>query len=96
VPTSGFLRRRGTGAAHVQEGTTSPVTEVLEYRPHEDSYLQLELRRYIRRYCFARERWHCSDAPKTNSETIGTLADLAYLVEFALWAITVMLGLLGL
>ena len=70
----------GRDAAHVQEGTTSPVTEVLEYRPHEDSYLQLELRRYIRRDCSARERWRCSDAPKTNSETIGTLVDLAHLV----------------
>jgi hypothetical protein len=86
----------GEGAPHIHEGTTSPVTEVLEYRPHEDSYLQLELRRYIRRDCSARERWRCSDAPKTNSETIGTLVDLAHLVEFALWAITVMLGLLGL
>jgi hypothetical protein len=33
-----------------------PVTEVLEYRPHEDGYLQLELRRYIRRDGSARER----------------------------------------
>ena len=28
----------------------------LEYRPHEDSYRQLELRRYIRRDGSARER----------------------------------------
>jgi hypothetical protein len=86
----------GQDAAHVQEGTTSPVTEVLEYRPYEDGYLQPELRPYIRRDGSARERWHCSDSPKSNSETIGTLADLAHLVEFALWAITVMIGLLGL
>jgi hypothetical protein len=33
-----------------------PVTEVLEYRPYEDGYLQLELRRYIRRDGSARER----------------------------------------
>lgn len=32
------------------------VTEVLEYRPHEDGYLQLELRRYIRRDGSSRER----------------------------------------
>ena len=37
-------------------GATLPVTEVLEYRPHEDGYLQLELRRYIRRDGSARER----------------------------------------
>ena len=34
----------------------APVTEVLEYRPHEDGYLQLELRRYIRRDGSGRER----------------------------------------
>ena len=39
-----------------QPGTAPPVTEVLEYRPHEDGYLQLELRRYIRRDGSARER----------------------------------------
>ena len=33
-----------------------PVTEVLVYRPHEDGYLQLELRRYIRRDGSTRER----------------------------------------
>ena len=40
----------------LQEGAAPPVTEVLEYRPHEDGYLQLELRRYIRRDGSARER----------------------------------------
>ena len=38
------------------EGTSPPLTEVLEYRPHEDGYLQLELRRYIRRDGSTRER----------------------------------------
>jgi hypothetical protein len=33
-----------------------PVTEVLEYRPYEDGYLQLELRRYVRRDGSTRER----------------------------------------
>jgi hypothetical protein len=37
------------GAAQIHEGTAPPLTEVLEYRPHEDGYLQLELRRYVRR-----------------------------------------------
>jgi hypothetical protein len=41
---------------HHQEGTAPPLTEVLEYRPYEDGYLQLELRRYIRRDGSARER----------------------------------------
>ena len=40
----------------VQESAKLPVTEVLEYRPHEDGYLQLELRRYVRRDGSARER----------------------------------------
>jgi hypothetical protein len=46
----------GQDASHIQEGTVPPVTEVLEYRPYEDGYLQLELRRYIGRDGFARER----------------------------------------
>jgi hypothetical protein len=46
----------GEGAPHIQEGAAPPVTEVLEYRPYEDGYLQLELRRYIRRDGSARER----------------------------------------
>ncbi len=44
------------GAPRIQEDAAPPVTEVLEYRPHEDGYLQLELRRYIRRDGSARER----------------------------------------
>jgi hypothetical protein len=46
----------GEGAPQFHESTAPPVTEVLEYRPHEDGYLQLELRRYIRRDGSARER----------------------------------------
>ena len=46
----------GRGAPRIQEDAAPPVTEVLEYRPHEDGYLQLELRRYIRRDGSARER----------------------------------------
>ncbi len=46
----------GEDAPHVQEGAALPVTEVLEYRPYEDGYLQLELRRYIRLDGSARER----------------------------------------
>jgi hypothetical protein len=46
----------GEGAPHIHEGTAPPVTEVLEYRPHEDGYLQLELRRYVRRDGSTRER----------------------------------------
>jgi hypothetical protein len=46
----------GEDAPQIQEGTAPLVTEVLEYRPHEDGYLQLELRRYIRRDGSARER----------------------------------------
>ena len=46
----------GWDAPHHQEGTAPPVTEVLEYRPYEDGYLQLELRRYVRGDGSARER----------------------------------------
>ena len=46
----------GQDASHIQEGTVPPDTEVLEYRPKEDGYLQLELRRYIRRDGSVRER----------------------------------------
>ena len=55
-------RRRATSAgggeeaSPLGEGAAPPVTEVLEYRPYEDGYLQLELRRYIRRDGSARER----------------------------------------
>jgi len=44
------------GATQIHESTAPHVTEVLEYRPYEDGYLQLELRRYIRRDGSARER----------------------------------------
>jgi hypothetical protein len=46
----------GQDTPRIQEGAAPSVTEVLEYRPHEDGYLQLELRRYIRRDGSARER----------------------------------------
>jgi hypothetical protein len=46
----------GEGAPQIHEGTAPPLTEVLEYRPHEDGYLQLELRRYVRRDGSTRER----------------------------------------
>lgn len=53
-------RSYSAGEAHdvagVQKDTTPLVTEVLEYRPHEDGYLQLELRRYVRRDGSARPR----------------------------------------
>jgi hypothetical protein len=43
-------------APRVEEYAALPLTEVLEYRPYEDGYLQLELRRYIRRDGSARKR----------------------------------------
>jgi hypothetical protein len=46
----------GEDTFHHHEGAAPSVTEVLEYRPHEDGYLQLELRRYVRRDSSARER----------------------------------------
>jgi hypothetical protein len=46
----------GEDVPHVQDDAALPVTEVLEYRPYEDGYLQLELRCYVRRDGSARER----------------------------------------
>ena len=46
----------GSALSPAHEGTAPPLTEVLEYRPYEDGYLQLELRRYIRRDGSTRER----------------------------------------
>jgi hypothetical protein len=46
----------GEDAPHIHERTAPPVTEVLEYRPHEDGYLQLELRRYVPRDASTSER----------------------------------------
>ncbi len=46
----------GQDVSHARKGAAQPVTEVLEYRPYEDGYLQLELRRYVRRDGSARER----------------------------------------
>jgi hypothetical protein len=39
----------GEGTPKARGGAAPALTEVLEYRPHEDGYLQLELRRYVRR-----------------------------------------------
>ena len=49
----------GEGAPQIHAGTAPTLTEVLEYRPHEDGYLQLELRCYVRRDGSARERGPC-------------------------------------
>ena len=46
----------GRDTPRIQESAAPPLTEVLEYRPHEDGYLQLELRRYVRRAGSACER----------------------------------------
>jgi hypothetical protein len=46
----------GEGAPQIHAGTAPSVTEILEYRPHEDGYLQLELRCYVRRDRSTRER----------------------------------------
>jgi len=46
----------GEDAPRIQGDAAPPVTEVLEYRPYEDGYLQLELRRYVRRDGSSRER----------------------------------------
>jgi hypothetical protein len=43
-------------APRLQEDAALRVREVLEYQPHEGGYLQLELRRFIRRTGSARER----------------------------------------
>jgi hypothetical protein len=57
-----YRRRRASRAGggedtpRVAEDAAPLVTEVLEYRPYEDGYLQLELRRYVRRDGSARER----------------------------------------
>ncbi len=49
-------RRWGPSATAGGGDAAAPVTEVLEYRPHEDGHLQLELRCYVRRDGSARER----------------------------------------
>jgi hypothetical protein len=51
-----FSAGEGRDASRDKEGAARPVTEVLEYRPHKDGYLQLELRHYIRRDGSVRER----------------------------------------
>lgn len=42
------LRRRELGDEVLEERKT-PVSDVLEYRPHADGYLQYEVRRYRRK-----------------------------------------------
>src|SRR5215208_5930071 len=51
-----FSEGGGEGAPQIHEGTAPPVTEDLASHPHEDGYLQLELRRYVRRDGLTRER----------------------------------------
>jgi hypothetical protein len=60
----------GEGTPHIHERTAPPVTEVLEYRPHEDGYLQLELRRYIRRDGSARERGPTGTSSTTRAASV--------------------------
>jgi hypothetical protein len=43
-------------APRVHEDEALPLTDILVYRPHEDGYLQLKLRRYVSRGGSARER----------------------------------------
>ena len=70
----------GQYAPRVNKGTTPPLTEVLEYRPHEDGHLQLELRRYVRRDGSARERgpywyFHFHEGGKRKKLYIGKTDD---------------------
>ena len=70
----------GQDTAHAQKDASLPVTEVLEYRPHEDGYLQLELRRYIRRDGSSRERgpyWYFQfhDGGKRKKFYLGKTSD---------------------
>jgi hypothetical protein len=46
----------GEDAPRIQKSAAPSVTQVLEYRSHEDGYLQLELHRYIRRDGSVRKR----------------------------------------
>ncbi len=71
---------RGQDASRIQEDAALPVTEVLEYRPHKDGYLQLELRRYIRRDGSAREsgpHWYFQfhEAGKRKKLYLGKTSD---------------------
>ena len=56
IAGAGLRAGGGEDAPRVGEGAAPLVTEVLENRPYEDGYLQLELRRYVRRDGSARER----------------------------------------
>jgi hypothetical protein len=64
----------------VQEDAVLPLTEVLEFRPYEDGYLQLELRRYVRRDGSARERgpyWYFQfhEEDKRKKQYLGKTSD---------------------
>lgn len=63
----GLSRERERRAGGVDQKTEprshKPLTEVLEYHPHLDGHLQLELRRYVRKDGSTRERgpyWYFS------------------------------------
>ena len=49
------LRRRMRETDKEGPGGGLPVSDVLEYRPHGDGYLQLEVRRYFRKDGSAKE-----------------------------------------
>jgi hypothetical protein len=56
APAPGLLRRLGRGRSPRPRGRRAARnTEVLEYRPYEDGYLQVELRRYVCRDGSTRE-----------------------------------------
>jgi hypothetical protein len=61
---------RREDAPRIQEGAAPPVTAVLEYRPYEDGYLQLELRRYIRRDGSTRERGPTGTSSSTRAASV--------------------------
>lgn len=42
-------RLRELGDEAPEEDRRTPVSDVLEYRPHADGYLQFEVRRYVRK-----------------------------------------------
>ena len=71
----------GGDASHVQKSAAPPVTEVLEYCPHDDCYLQLEIRRYVRRDGSTRERgpyWYFQfhEGGKRKKLYLGKTSDL--------------------
>ena len=48
-------RRRELGDETPEQKERTPVSDVLEYRPHADGYLQYEVRRYVRKDGSVRE-----------------------------------------